>query len=554
MPETAHDSLHARVRTKGVNPILYWFVRGILQPFFHLYFRLSRIGREHIPLDGPVILACNHRSFLDPFVIATCARRPMYYVAKKELFDSPWKAWILNSLGAFPVDRGNGDGSMLDSAKAILARGDAVMIFVEGTRVRPGALGRPRRGVGRLALETGAPVVPVAIIGTESIRRGWRIRPHKVRIRCGRPLTFPRVESASPQLAGAVTDRIWPCVMLQWEWLGGQPPLRRAAVIGAGAWGTTLAVALARAGVEVDLGCRTAAQASVLSTARENEFHLPGVELPDNVRAVRAADLELSRHDLVVFAVPSAALPAALATHGAGLPRRAGVLLASKGLVAPLGKLPSAFAAQRLPGRAIACVGGPSHARQALDGGAAIVIGSADAGLARQLRETFAAAGFSVSVTRDVAGVELAGCAKNAAALAAAAVAGHGPNAAGAAAGLVFGEVAGLCRAVGADPVTLNGLAGSGDLVATVLATGSRNRRAGEMLGRGMAAADIAPALGQTAEAMASVPLLAERLRAARIPAPAIDGLAGLIDGTVEPDGWARSLTGPSVGERSRAA
>ena len=80
-----HAALHARARDKGVNPLVYWLVRAVLQPFFHLYFRLSRIGREHVP-DGPVILASNHRSFLDPFVIATIARRPLYYVAKEELF------------------------------------------------------------------------------------------------------------------------------------------------------------------------------------------------------------------------------------------------------------------------------------------------------------------------------------------------------------------------------------------------------------------------------------------------------------------------------------
>src|SRR6185312_14923533 len=105
----------------------------------------------------------------------------------------------------------------------------------------------------------------LAVIGTESIRRGWRIRPHHVRLRAGSPLTFPRVEKPSPNLAKAVTDRIWPCVALQWEWLGGTPPVRRAAVVGAGAWGTGMAVALARGGVEVDLACRTPEQAAELA-------------------------------------------------------------------------------------------------------------------------------------------------------------------------------------------------------------------------------------------------------------------------------------------------
>src|SRR2546429_547072 len=111
-----HEVLHRRAREQGANPLVYWLLRGGLQPFFHIYFRLSRIGREHIPADGPVIIAANHRSFLDPFVIATMARRPMYYVAKQELFLRRWQGWLLNALGAFPVDRGAGDGEMIETA------------------------------------------------------------------------------------------------------------------------------------------------------------------------------------------------------------------------------------------------------------------------------------------------------------------------------------------------------------------------------------------------------------------------------------------------------
>jgi glycerol-3-phosphate dehydrogenase (NAD(P)+) len=218
---TKLDALRRRALARGVNPFVYWPVRAILQPAFLVYFRLQRIGREHLPRSGPLLLASNHRSFLDPFVIGMLVRRPVYYVAKRELFEKRWQAWILSALGAFPVDRGAGDAEAIATARSILQRGDCVVVFPEGTRVRRGALGAPRRGVGRLALETGAPVIPVAVMGTEHVRRGWRIRPRKVRVRAGRPLRFPLPERASRGLAAAVTERIWACVSLQWEWLGG---------------------------------------------------------------------------------------------------------------------------------------------------------------------------------------------------------------------------------------------------------------------------------------------------------------------------------------------
>jgi glycerol-3-phosphate dehydrogenase (NAD(P)+) len=544
-----------RARHRGVNPILYWIVRGLFQPFFHVYFRMSRIGREHVPAAGPVIFAANHRSFLDPFVIATMSRRPIYYVAKKELFRKPLTAWFLNCLGAFPIDRGAADEGAMGTAREILERGDCVLIFPEGTRIRPGTLGAPKRGVGRLALETGAPVVPVAVIGTETIRRGWRIRPHKVRIRAGAPLRFPQVEQPSPQLAGAVTDRIWPCVMLQWEWLGGLPPIRRAAVIGAGSWGTGLAVALARAGVEVDLGTRTAEQADVLRATRVNDHYLPGTVLPDGVTVHCADALELGRHDLVVFAVPARNLPECVARHGAQIAARTGVLVASKGLVPPLGTLPSAYVAERTAGRAVACLGGPAHAADALDHGAALVAGSADRGLGRQLVDLLARAGLYAETSTDCIGVELAGAAKNAAALAAATAGPAGPNAAGAAAGRVFAEVDAYARRRGAHATTFTGLAGTGDLIATVVAQGSRNRRAGELLAAGVPASQVERELGQAAESLDALPLLARALREGGVDAPAVAGLADVVAGRVDAGDWASTVTAPSRRRRfARAA
>jgi 1-acyl-sn-glycerol-3-phosphate acyltransferase len=218
------DPYHSYATDRGVNRGLYWFSRLILQPCFHAYFRMRRSGMEHVPASGPVILAANHRSFLDPFVIGTLTRRPVYYVAKKELFLHPLAGWLMSRLGAFPIDRGAGDVQAMDTARAILERGDCVVIFPEGTRTRPGPLGAPHRGVGRLALQTGAPVVPVAVLGTEAVRRGWVIRPHRVTLRCGAPLRFALDANPTPALAGAATDRIWACVVLQWDWLGGAMP------------------------------------------------------------------------------------------------------------------------------------------------------------------------------------------------------------------------------------------------------------------------------------------------------------------------------------------
>ena len=294
-----------------------------------VYFRLRRLGTEHIP-DGGVILASNHRSFLDPFAIGCCLGRPIYFVAKQELFKNPLLGWLLNCLGAFPIKRGASDEESVATSLALLERGQAVVIFPEGTRIRTGSLAQPRRGVGRLALESGSPVVPIAVTNSEHARRGWRIKPVKVHIRCGPPITFPTVKDPSPFLAGEVTERIWPCVGLQWEWLGGLPPLRTAAVVGAGSMGTAAAVVLARAGLQVQLGCRTGAQAEALCADRENTRYLPGLPLASAIDVKTVPEIELAGVDLVVLAVPCASLPAALGEIGARMGDRSAVLVTSR--------------------------------------------------------------------------------------------------------------------------------------------------------------------------------------------------------------------------------
>jgi glycerol-3-phosphate dehydrogenase (NAD(P)+) len=552
--EERFQRYHAYARKQGVNRFLYLLARVILQPAFLVWLRLSRTGREHLRgIRGGLIVASNHRSFLDPFVIATSLpwRRPMQYVAKVELFERPWRGWILSRVGAFPIRRGQSDETAMETARLVLDRGGTVCIFPEGTRIRSGSLGTPKRGVGRLALETGAAVAPVAVHGSELVRRGWRIRPRKVKLRVGRPLTFPRTEHPSPALAATVTARIWPNVELQWEWLGGLPPLRKAAVIGAGSWGTAMAVLLARGGLEVQLGTRSQEKAAEIAAKRENPRYLPGASLPETVAVKRAGDIELAGVDLVCLAVPSAALPAAVGSLGDRIGSRAAVLLLTKGLVQPLGQLPSNYVGERIRCRAIASLGGPAHAREAAAGMAALVLGSADADLRAQLGEVFDRAGLVCERSDDVVGVEMAGAAKNAASLGAAAAEAYGLNAAGIAAATIWRECVEYAMASGAQLDTFTGLAGVGDLTATVMAPGSRNRRAGELLGAGVAADQIPGRIGQASEGLDTVPLLAESMGRAGLEAPALDGLAALISGRIDPGEW---VAGLRRAERARRA
>jgi glycerol-3-phosphate dehydrogenase (NAD(P)+) len=501
---------HERTRRRGVNPLVYWPARLLIKPAVLIYFRVRRLGREHVP-DGGVILASNHRSFLDPFVIGICIRRPIYFVAKRELFRNPLVGWFLNCMGAFPVRRGQSDEESMRTSLQLLARGEAVVVFPEGTRIVNGSLGRPKRGVGRLALQSGAPVVPVAVAGSEHARDGCRIKPVKVHVRCGAPLTFPRVADPSPFLAGEVTERIWPCVELQWEWLGGMPPLRTAAVVGAGSDGTAVASVLARAGLAVQLGCHTEAQAELLRAATSNR------DSEDSIEAKRVAEIEPAGVDLVVLALPCASLPDVVRELGEHIGERSGVLVMSKGLVPPLGTTPTAYVSERVHARAVATLaGGMSRS--------AVTLATRNADLRRQLGDVLRAGGLRVETTDDVTGTELAACAKTAAALASSTAAPGGATVADDAAGRIVSEIHELVLASGGRSETFTGLAAAGEPAA------------------------------EPADSLATVPLLDLAFERQGIAAPVTAGLHRVLAGETSPDQWLATMRsdaahGAGVGE-----
>ena len=287
---------------------------------------------------------------------------------------------------------------------------------------------------------------------------------------------------------------------------------------------------MARAAELVGLLDRAAEQRGAQARARHNERYLPGVE---------RANPQLARGDLVFLAVPSKTLPQALADLARlGVSSRAGVVSLAKGLVPPEGLSPTVTLEAVFGSQRVACVGGPSHAREMVETGAGLVCASRSEGLAHGVAEAFQRAGVVCEVSDDPVGVELAGVAKNAAAVAVGATQAQGLNAAGMAAADIFLEVLSLSSSSGGKARTFVGRAGTGDLVATALAPTSRNRSAGELLAAGVPAAEIPDRVGQAVEALETVPILARAIERAGVEAPVTSALARLIEGTLPVDDW----------------
>jgi glycerol-3-phosphate dehydrogenase (NAD(P)+) len=279
-------------------------------------------------------------------------------------------------------------------------------------------------------------------------------------------------------------------------------------VIGAGAWGTTLAVKLAAAERPVTLWAHTPEANEELATVRENRRYLPGIVFPPNVRVATDESYLAEPHRFFVLAVPSAHLRNSLRHLKDRLYPDAALLSVVKGIEEGSHLRMSEVIAQELPGRRVAVLSGPNLAREIADGKpAGTVVASEEAELAAELASVLASDRFRVYTNPDVIGVELSGALKNVVALAAGFVDGLGFGDS-AKAGIITRGLAEMTRlgvAAGAHPVTFAGLAGVGDLIATCMSPLSRNRRAGELMASGVSWTDAAARLNGVAEGVFTV-------------------------------------------------
>lgn len=206
-PAEYFTHFHERAR-RGVGWI-YDLVRVILTAPTILLYRTRAIGVENVPEHGRVIVTPNHFSQMDHFFAAVYLRRRVQFMAKSQLFGNPFLNYIFKYSGVFPVRRGHHDTEAFKTAETVLDKEGALLMYAEGGRSRSGDLGEPKRGVGKIALESGAPVVPVAIHGSAHVR-GWkRFQFPKVTVQFGQPLSFPVKADPTREEQQQVADQVF---------------------------------------------------------------------------------------------------------------------------------------------------------------------------------------------------------------------------------------------------------------------------------------------------------------------------------------------------------
>jgi 1-acyl-sn-glycerol-3-phosphate acyltransferase len=207
-PKEHFDRFHERSRTREPD-WAYELTRILTSLYAYTFLRARAISSEKVPGSGAVILAPNHFSFMDHFLMGCYIRRKVRFMAKSQLFKPGPMQFIYTHGGVFPVRRGARDEETFITAETILARGAAITMYCEGGRSRTGKVAeQAKRGIGRLALETGAPVVPIAIHGSSHIRNWKRLQFPKTTVQYGDALRWERVEHPTPEQQQAVADEI----------------------------------------------------------------------------------------------------------------------------------------------------------------------------------------------------------------------------------------------------------------------------------------------------------------------------------------------------------
>ena len=232
-----NEEANALSRKRGTSWV-YELARIVLTPIAAVWYRLRVTGAEFVPAEGPAIIAPNHKSFYDSFFIGLATTRHLHFMAKTELFEGKKTARLLSGLGAFPVRRGTADPDALMTAQVHLEKGRVLAMFPEGTRHRdPATLREPRRGVGRLAIEAQAPIVPCAITGTEKLFNGWFPRPVKIQVSFAPAIQPAQLEATPEAAADLIENQVWPEVEREFKRLRDNPGLIAAIVAGLSAAG-----------------------------------------------------------------------------------------------------------------------------------------------------------------------------------------------------------------------------------------------------------------------------------------------------------------------------
>jgi 1-acyl-sn-glycerol-3-phosphate acyltransferase len=219
-PAEHFTRFHERVRNSRPD-WMYEVVRFVLTPYLMFLYRARCIDSGYLPADGPVIIAPNHFSFLDHFFVAVFLRRKVHFMAKSQLFKPPLQ-FIYTHGGVFPVRRGHRDAEAFKTAHAVLNRGGMIVMYAEAGRSRSGELGKPRHGIGRLALESGAAVVPCAIAGSEKARNWRKLQFPKVTVQFDKPLRFESVEEPEKDQAQAASEIVFDRVKVMHSRLTGE--------------------------------------------------------------------------------------------------------------------------------------------------------------------------------------------------------------------------------------------------------------------------------------------------------------------------------------------